>query len=181
MQLINPGRLRQDERGDIIIQFVLVMPIFLIIIFGSYEIWKLVHLKQSLEAATVQATRYLSVEGPYLGNYPYDWQELARLIVAEELANEQLLRDELASAGLKVAVDSQYGGRPACPDEDAWRASEAVRIAERAQFLVHSQLELASPVRIPFVTTQDSLTLSETHWHYLECGPNTVPTPTPEP
>lgn len=179
MSLITHEPLRTDDRGSTMIQFVLVLPVFLVLVFGSYELWKLVHLKQSLEAATIQAARYLSVEGRFLDNYPDDWQASAWTIIARELANESLLRDEIASAELQVEVDSRLGGRPDCPGEDSRRARLARRRAEQAQFFVRSRLQVSSPIRIPWVRAPEPLALSEEHWHYMECGPNTIPTPVP--
>ncbi len=178
MSLIDFGHLREDEHGDTIIQFVLVLPIFIILVLGSYEIWKLVHFKQTLEAATIQATRYLSIEGPFLlDEYPYGWQQRAWAIVYQELENEPLLQEELDPNRLTVEVGTRRGlGWPACPDEYARRPQEAVDRAERAQFAVRSRLEIRSPVRIPLVGTPDNLKLEETHWHYLECLPN-IPEP----
>lgn len=182
MLLIDLESLSRDDRGDTIVQFVMVLPIFIILVFGSYEIWKLVHLKQTLEGATIQATRYLSIEGPYLmkepPGYPISWQQRAQDIVYKELAKEPLLRDEFDLSRLWVAVDAPFG-RPECPGRDSSRPSQAERRAERAQFVVHSQLPIPSPIRIPFVPTKENLVLSESHWHYLECGPNTPPTPVP--
>lgn len=182
MRLIDITSLRRDERGDTIIQFVLVLPLFLILIFGSYEVWKLVHLKQSLEAATIQAARYLSMEGPFfLDEYPDGWRQRAYVIIARELVNEPLLQN--ASARLEVDVGTKFAlGRPECPGRDATRARYALDRAERAQFAVYSRLEFPSPFRIPLVGTAENVVLTETHWHYLECAPNDVsPTPTPRP
>lgn len=179
MPLIDPTSLRRDQRGSTIIQFLLVLPIFIMLIFASYEIWKLVHLKQSLEAATIQATRYLSVEGLYfLDEYPDGWRRRAYAIVADELANEPLLQDEPVELWVDVGTRFRYG-RPQCPGEEAKRASMAVNRAERAQFAVHSRLQIPSPLRIPLVATADNLALAESHWHYLECRPGSLPTPVP--
>ncbi len=182
MQLVNLSSLCRDERGNTIIQFVLILPIFIILVFGSYEIWKLVHIKQTLEAATIQAARYLSVEGRYLDTFPEDWEGRAWNIIAEELANEAILQDDLGAIELRVSVESRVGGHisgPECPGEESRRASRARRRAELAQFVVRSQLTVPSPVRIPLVVTADNLTLWESQWHYLECGPNVIPTPLP--
>lgn len=178
MQLTPSTPWLRDSRGSTIIQFVLVLPIFIILVFGSYEIWKLVHLKRSLEAATVQAARYLSIEGSHLDKYPEDWEAYAWTIVAQELENEPLLQDELSGAELWIEVDTRFRfGEPRCPGEDSKSAREAVNRAERAQFSVYSELRIPSPIRIPLVGTAGNLTLTERHWRYRECGPNTLPTP----
>lgn len=174
--------LSRDDRGDAIVQFVLVLPIFIILMLGSYEVWKMVHFKQSLEAATIEATRYLSLEGLYLATespgYPLSWQQRAWNIVYQELENEPLLKDELSPEQLSVSVDAPYG-RPDCPGSESWRTSLAVDRAEHAQFRVSSSLQISSPVRIPLVGTAENIVLSEEHWNYLECGPNALPTPVP--
>lgn len=180
MSLTAFASLFRDKRGSTLIQFVLVLPIFVILVFGSYEIWKLVHLKQTLEAATIQATRYLSVEGPYLDTFPGDWQSRAWTYVAQELDNEPLLRDELESAELTVDVNTRYGyGAPECPGEDSSRPREALDRAQRSQFHLVSRLRIGSPVRIPLLGSAENLVLTEEHWYYLECGPSGQPTPVP--
>ncbi|MFQ5342161.1 MAG: TadE/TadG family type IV pilus assembly protein [Anaerolineae bacterium] len=174
--------LRRDDRGDAIVEFVLVLPIFILMLFGSYEVWKLVHLKQSLEDATIQAARYLSVEGLYLMDeppgYPSSWQQNAWNIVYQELENEPLFRDVLSPDRLTVVVDAPYG-EPDCPGQDSWRTSKAVDRAERAQFFVYSRLKIPPLIDIPFVGRPEDMILTETHWHYLECGPSLLPTPVP--
>lgn len=183
MWLTDPESLPRDERGNTIIQFVLVLPIFIILVFGSYEIWKLVHLKQSLEAATIQASRYLSVEGPFLMDeppgYPESWRQRAWDIIASELANEPLLQDQ--PPALDVVIAEPRFGRPQCPDDDATQAATALAEANEAQFALQSQLHIPSPLRIPLVGTAENLVLTEKHWHYLECAPIPPPTPTPTP
>ena len=37
-----------DQRGGALIEFVLVLPLFLILVFGSFVVWKIVSAKQSL-------------------------------------------------------------------------------------------------------------------------------------
>ncbi|MFQ5875026.1 MAG: TadE/TadG family type IV pilus assembly protein, partial [Dehalococcoidia bacterium] len=85
------------QRGSALIQFVLVLPIFLILVFGSFAVWRVISAKQSLASGTYQAARYLSVEGRYLHYYPDvdddpdDWEDVARIIIANELKNNSLL------------------------------------------------------------------------------------------
>lgn len=183
MFLKHVRRFITSERGDTIVQFVFVLPIFLILVFGSYEVWKVVHLKQALEGATIQAARYLSVEGPYLmkepPGYPLNWQQRAWEIIYTELSNEPLLQGAFDPNQLQVAIDAPFG-RPQCPGQESSRPSEAERRARRAQFAIRSRIPVQSPLRIPFVTLPETLELVETHWHYLECGPNAPPTPNPD-
>lgn len=169
------ARWRRDDHGDAIAEFVLVLPIFLILLVGSYQVWKLVHLKQTLEGATIEATRYLSVEGPYIQQeWPQGWQWRARQIVAEELTNEPVFRDDLDTMTLTVNVQKESGNNyaPSCPGDEAKLQYEALERAYESRFSVVSQLELPLPVHIPFLTLPERLTLTEREWHYLECDPN---------
>ncbi|HUT16556.1 MAG TPA: TadE family protein, partial [Anaerolineae bacterium] len=52
----------RDTNGTYqLIQFVLILPIFVLILYGSFELLKLASIRQSLETGTYQAARYLSV------------------------------------------------------------------------------------------------------------------------
>ncbi|MBM4429671.1 MAG: pilus assembly protein, partial [Chloroflexi bacterium] len=54
--------LRKDNRGSYeLLQFALILPIFVVILYGSFELTKLISIRQSLDAGTYQAARYLSV------------------------------------------------------------------------------------------------------------------------
>jgi hypothetical protein len=164
----------RDEHGDAIAEFVLILPLFVILLVGSYQVWKLVHLKQTLEGATIEATRYLSVEGPYIQReWPQGWQWRAEQIVRQELTNEPIFQDDLPSMTLVVDLHSVRGiVGPQCPGGDAKLQYEARDRARAARFAVRSQLELPLPIHIPFLTLPERLTLTETEWHYLECNPN---------
>jgi len=161
----------QDRHGTTVIQFVLVLPIFLLLLIGSYELWRLVAIKQRLEAATVQATRYLMVEGRFLipphrsGAFPYEWENLAREIIVEQLAKDSLVGGELAN-GVVVMVDTPTHFAPVCPGG----ASENPVIHLRnAQFSVTAALPIPSPLRIPFLGLAEGIVLRETHTAYVEC------------
>lgn len=54
-------RWRDDQRGAILIQSLLILPLFILVAFGGFEVWKILSIRHSLHAATYQATRYLSL------------------------------------------------------------------------------------------------------------------------
>jgi hypothetical protein len=74
------------------VQWLLVLPIFLIIVLGGYEVWKATSVRESLRSGTYQAARYLSINpdtGDWLGTIRDDF-------VVPELANNGLVGEEIA-------------------------------------------------------------------------------------
>lgn len=164
-------RLWQDRRGTTVIQFVLVLPIFLLLLFGAYELWRLVAIKQRLEAATIQATRYLMVEGRFLiaphraGAFPYEWENLAREIIVDQLVDDPLVGGALANS-VQVVVDTPTRFAPTCPGGGF---DAPVNRLRNAQFSVTAALRIPSPLRIPFLGVAEGIVLQETHTAYVEC------------
>jgi hypothetical protein len=161
-----------EQRGSTLIQFVLVLPLFLVLIFGSFAVWKVVSAKQSLISGTYQAARYLSVEGRYL-DYPGDWEYAAWVIITRELENNSLLRP-LPQPG--VSFEPPF--RPRCPKADA--VNDPMPQLEDALFTIRAEITLPWPVHIPFLDPE-TITLVEKRTSYIECEPIFGPAPTPTP
>lgn len=149
--------LMRDRRGSAdLIQFVLILPIFVLIFYGFFEVWRLVSVKQSLHAGTYQAARYLSVNND---RWRYD-RAMAVEIVHRELENNGLL----GSDGARKLVIYIPSRRPGC----------------YKFFNVGAELDLPWSVIIPFLPSRN-VRLVEQHTGYIECGPTWAPTPTPMP
>ncbi len=152
----------RDQRGAVdLIQFALILPIMILIIFGSYEIWRLVSVKQSLYAGTYQAARYVSLnylmEGPAV-------QTTANAMIVQELANNALLSGDTGLQSIEYTPEGLAGLRP------------------YQFFRIRTTLRLPWPVIIPFLPTRPSITLVEQQTSFIEAGPTrALPTPTPTP
>ena len=86
------GLIRQQE-GSSFLQTLLLLPIFVMIVVGGYEIWKTHSVKESLRSGTYQATRYLSVN-PNTSS----WRLTARNdFIVPELLNNPLAGNEAAT------------------------------------------------------------------------------------
>lgn len=85
----------RDRRGAILIQFALLVPIFVLIAVGSFEVWKAISVKRSLHSGTYQATRYLSLN-PVGSLDPIKWEAEARKLIVPELANNGFVEDDAA-------------------------------------------------------------------------------------
>jgi len=118
------NRLTGDRRGAILVQFALLVPIFVIIALGSFEVWKAISAKQSLHSGTYQAVRYLSLN-PVESLDPIEWEAEARKLIVPELANNGFVKGHLAE-GVRIYItmpeeldcDEPFGIRAELP----WRA-----------------------------------------------------------
>ncbi len=84
--------LRDGQRGSTLVQTLLILPIFLLIVIGGYEIWKARSVKESLRSGTYQAARYLSLNpdtADWIGTIRDDF-------VVPELANNGLVGEDVA-------------------------------------------------------------------------------------
>lgn len=76
----------RDKRGAILVQAILFLPIFILIVVGSFEVWKVMSVKQSLTSGTSEAARYLSFN-------PEGKREAEEDIIYKELLNNDLAGD----------------------------------------------------------------------------------------
>jgi hypothetical protein len=154
----------RDQRGAVdLIQFALILPILILIIFGSYEIWRLVSVKQSLYAGTYQAARYASLYYVQVNN-PALVQATANAIIVQELANNALLSGDSGLQSIEYTPEGLASLRP------------------YQFFRIRTTLRLPWPVIIPFLPTRPSITLVEQQTSFIEAGPSrALPTPTPAP
>ena len=54
------GSVRYRERGASTVTYALVLPLFILLVFGTFEIWRIVSIRQSMERGVYRAARYLS-------------------------------------------------------------------------------------------------------------------------
>lgn len=106
-------RLGRDRRGVTTIAYMLILPIFIVLVFGILEIWKVMAVKQSLYLGAYKAARVLSWEGR---SYPSGdvWQWEARATErAKGIIHEELGRNALVPQGytLNVSVSVEAGRR----------------------------------------------------------------------
>jgi len=76
----------RDKRGAILVQAILFLPILILIVVGSFEVWKAISVKRSLHSGTYQAARYLSLN-PVNSLNSEDWVGEARKFIKPELKN----------------------------------------------------------------------------------------------
>ena len=96
---------RDDRRGATLVQFVAVLPVFILIIVGVWSLFVILNAHQRLCEATTEAARYLQVEAPYFEDgtvYPDDWIPIATDIINTELRSNALSRFQVSSADVLI-------------------------------------------------------------------------------
>lgn len=184
----------KDRRGSVdLIQFVLILPIFVLLLYGSFEVWKIVSVKQSVGAATYQAARCRSVYNNCNGVSDItDDNFNCERVLLHELADNSFIdwedltgveiryRDDEGNVICVVAVDQSLAPyRLGCPQDPA-------ALDRNERFSVEAELFLPWPIFIPGLFSAGgeasrSPTLVARHRSYIECGPRWRPTPTPAP
>ncbi len=137
--------------------YAVVLPIFLLLIFGSIEVWKIMAVQQSLRMGTYKAARALSWQGRHL-SWPEGAQQMAETIVKDEVARNPLA----GSAVPHVSVIP-----PRVPDCSQIYTPGIQFSVNDLIFHVEGTLGLPSP-RIPFIQPM-TVTLSVRHLGVLEC------------
>jgi len=77
----------RDKRGSTTILSLFVIASLVVVLYMSFEIWKVISIKKSLHSATYQAVKFISLNGMRWG-IQGDWaREVTPLIEAELLNN----------------------------------------------------------------------------------------------
>jgi hypothetical protein len=183
-----------DRRGSAdLIQFVLVLPIFVLILYGSFEIWKIVSVRQSLGAATFQAARCRSIYSACNGvrrlsddDFNCEWVLLNELadnsfIDWEDLVGAEIrYRDERGNVICVVTLAQiMSNGIDPCPNGPT-------TLGRNAKFSAEAELLLPWSILIPGLSLEGSdavenPSLLARHRSYIHCGPQWEPEPTATP
>jgi hypothetical protein len=143
----------KGERGSTqIIEFVLILPILVLILYGSFEVWKVVSVKQSLDAAVGKLAQCLRL-------YHADDVERCERIVSMELGGNSAMDGHLE-------LIEYY-------DQDN-RLTYPTYLHCNDIFTVKGEVRL--PWGIPFVSSGNIYLTSE-HTSFIECGPSEGATP----
>ena len=90
-------RWREDRSGATLVQFIVVLPVFVVVVIGSYAMFRVMAARDTLCEATWEAARYLQIEGPHFPkddpafDYPTGWEQIATQIMNQELASRTLI------------------------------------------------------------------------------------------
>ena len=116
------ARLHKENRGATAVMYMLILPIFVVLIFGIFEIWKVMAVQQSLHLGVYKAVRRLSWYGvqwlPQAGwsfqpGAPGAWESRATS-EAQRIISEEIDRNSLVphgyTLGVQVAIEASRRG-----------------------------------------------------------------------
>lgn len=162
-------QLLEDKRGASIIIYMVLLPVFILIIFGALEVWRIISVKQSLHVGTYRTIRCLSM---------YDTRGTTRE------GCETLLRTTLTSNGLideatANTVQITYYDVDGRVIGDPTLATDVSECGEL--FKMETELSLPWSSVIPYLPERE-MTLIERKSGYIECtvggwGPPSEGTP----
>jgi hypothetical protein len=90
-------RWREDRNGAALVQFIAILPLLILLMFGLYAVFQVMGARDTLCEATFEAARYLQVEGPHFPaddptfEYPVGWENIATEIINQELASRTMV------------------------------------------------------------------------------------------
>jgi hypothetical protein len=149
----------KGERGSTqIIEFVLIIPIFVLILYGSFEVWKVVSVKQSLDAAVGRLAQCLRL-------YHVKYRDRCQSIVWMELGGNNLMD----GGPLELTIEYYDASGRRVPDPTTLLGTC------NAIFTVEGKVKL--PWDIPLVSSGDNMYLISKHTSFIECEPSEELTP----
>jgi hypothetical protein len=152
------GLLSADQRGATLVTYVLVLPLLILLIFGSFAVWRIMAIRQTLFLGTYKAAWELSQQARELPlDDPNEWWEIAESIVRAEVEGNDLIE-----SGSILNVVVTLPNTLACPPVHDSRPITDIL------FTVEATLSLPAPVRVPFLDPEP-ITLTERHTSFVKC------------
>lgn len=147
----------RDKQGASTVAYLLVLPLFIMIVFGSFQMWRIISIKQSLHVGAYQTVRCLTM-------YDDRGTGLAgcESLLRAKLAQNGLIDDAaLASLDIRYFLTEEHQEYPINdPTLDLPECGDAFRMK--------TSLSLPWSIVIPYLPARD-MTLHQWKTSYIEC------------
>jgi hypothetical protein len=144
----------KDKRGATLVQTVVILPILVLVVFGGFEVWKVMSVKQSLTSGTSEAARYLSFN-------PDGKDQAEEDIIYEELLNNDLIDPTLLDPNNLVIYYYDASGK---------RINDPASLSCGEKFSVEAKLTLRWNITIPGLSPITNLSITtERHVGKIFC------------
>lgn len=141
------ARWRNDRSGATLVQFVAVLPAFVLLVYATYVGWQVMSARERLCNAAWEASRYLQVEGPRFPEemqWPADWQKVSLDFLKEEAVGNPLLEKQVLDLpNVKVWSANNSVQVPKAPENGDASTLEAV---DGAEFGVAFTVDIPHPL-----------------------------------
>ncbi|MBI3943814.1 MAG: pilus assembly protein [Chloroflexi bacterium] len=157
------GKLHRNQRGQSMVSYAITLPIFLLLVIGGMQVFRILAIRTSLELATYQTSRIISSnskEYSFYNHDPQEWRDKA-LAEARDRVKNEMQKNPLASP-TNYSVDVSVPANIDCDDRTAG-------VQDRA-FLVRSVVTIPGPFGIPFIVTPGQIQMQITRVGFQECG-----------
>ncbi len=166
---------RSDDRGAYeLVQFALILPVFIVILYGSFELLKVVSVRHSLDSGVYQAARYLSVYHREYYNENYnrpvqdDQLQAERLVWQSILANPFVTEDALPS--IVIRYFNRDGAEITSPVNFPCGQIRQLVNDPNLMFTVRAQATIPWKGTVLGLSL-GSIQISSAHSAYVDCGP----------
>lgn len=139
-----------DLRGATLVQFIAVLPVFVLMIYGAWSVSVVMGAHTTLCEAAHESARYLQVEGPRFPDddpnyaYPDGWRRVAFQIAQPELQSHKRLRE---AAFQETNITIWPAIKPVAPTGPDQVSPELVT---SSLFTVRVDAEIANPLYLWF-------------------------------
>jgi hypothetical protein len=140
-------RARRDESGAALVQFIVVLPVFVLIVIGLWAMFQVFSAQQTLCEAVWESSRYLQVEGPRFPDedpylYPEGWEQVAVDIINTELkSNANIPVGPLLPDDVEISPDA----KPISPQDSQSVSADNV---PNNWFFVQASTVISNPLAI---------------------------------
>ena len=174
--------LKDSRGGSNPIEFALLLPLFLLLLFGLLEIWKIIALKESLDRGVLQAAEYWSTCPPPARTPSpegYKYKYTAEQLVRQEVENHPLIRPRAGQPPPDVELSIRY--YDAKTGVEHYNPADIVDVFE--PFIIEARLVVPWGIGLPMISLRP-LMLRSRHVAFKELPyqrptPTPIPTPTP--
>lgn len=151
----------KDRRGASIISNLLVLPLFILVVFGSFQIWRLISIKHTLHLGTAQTVRCISM---------YDARN-ATLASCEGLLRERLRQNGLIDAST-VRWETEYYRWALELDDPEWLPIGDPTTDDIPEcgdpFRMKTTLHLPRSIVVPYLPERE-MVLHDWKTNFVEC------------
>ena len=165
------------------IEFAVVLPLFVLLLFGIYQVWEITAIKESLDRGVLQAAEYWSTALSGYGTTAEALKNTSDQLIVRSLENNSLLRAR-ARAGQIEEIDLsikylRYDVKTGALWGEISDAAGLLALAPFETFLIEARLAIPWIIELPLLPPQ-RITIQTSHIAFKE-RPFQWPPPTATP